>query len=202
MAMASGLSLGRGAPSTTGNQMLRQGNYASRPRALICKEDSFKKLFPEERYHIICTIGNMHERLMLLQWDKERREEDAVRMSKLMDLGAAMEDPASGGLWTDVLKMVARAHMSTDAHAPLLFRVNRQFETCWRLAAKTTAIDVAFFKMRVPVAMRTERMNLAIQVIKQRDELKMAAVLRLWTVKEASLECNPNTVFFNRGLDA
>ena len=66
-----------------------------------------------------------------------------------VDLQAKLDDPASGGEWDWPLRLIARWHCAIDVFAPVLFRVNRQFEYCWRLAVKTNAIDLKAHRLRL-----------------------------------------------------
>jgi len=58
------------------------------------------------------------------------------------NLQAALDDPVAGAQFDWPLRLIARHHMASDVAAPVLFRVCKKWEYCWRLAAKTTEIDV------------------------------------------------------------
>ena len=66
-----------------------------------------------------------------------------------VDLQALLDDPSSGAEWDWPLRLIARWHCAIDVFAPRLFRVNRQFEYCWRLAVKTNEIDLRAHKLRL-----------------------------------------------------
>ena len=66
-----------------------------------------------------------------------------------IDLQDMLDDPSSGGGWDWPLRLIARWHCAIDVHAPRLFRVNRQFEYCWRLAVKTNEIDLRAHRLRI-----------------------------------------------------
>jgi hypothetical protein len=100
-----------------------------------------------------------------------------------MDLDAAMNCPASGAVWGDAMRIVARAHMNVDPCAPVLFRVNKSFEYFWRLAANTTALDAAILRRRKA---RPAYVRQLLRVHERREELKIAAVLRYWAVERPS----------------
>ena len=63
------------------------------------------------------------------------------------DLQAALDDPVRGAEWDWPLRLIARWHCAIDIFAPVLFRVNKQFEYCWRLAVQTNQIDLRAHKM-------------------------------------------------------
>jgi len=77
----------------------------------------------------------------LMQMHNKMSAELAFRTSKRYDLQAALDDPVNGAQWDWPLRLIARWHCAQDVHAPVLFRVNKQFEYCWRLAIKTNEID-------------------------------------------------------------
>lgn len=109
-----------------------------------------------------------------------------------MDLGAAINCPVSGAAWGDVLRIVARAHMNVDPCAPQLFRVNRSFEYYWRLAAQTTALDMSRILVRSP-GLRSAHEKLAVNVHRVREDLKRAAIVRMWVVKSNYVAGDLNT---------
>ena len=76
----------------------------------------------------------------------EMSAEFAARTIVKYDLQAALDNPVTGAQWDWPLRLIARWHCATDVHAPVLFRVNKQFEYCWRLAVKTNEIDFKAFK--------------------------------------------------------
>lgn len=65
---------------------------------------------------------------------------------KRFDLGISLDDPIAGGTWDWPLRLIARFHCAIDVNAPVCFRVNRQFEYCWRLAVQTNKIDITAYK--------------------------------------------------------
>ena len=109
--------------------------------------DSFRgeqefKSFSRERRLVLLLCGTDAQRQVLQTWHRERTELDAKRAEARFDLGASMDDLVRGGEWERPLRLIARFHVMYDVHAPLLFRVNREFEYCWRLAVSTTATDL------------------------------------------------------------
>lgn len=78
----------------------------------------------------------------LTRMHQEMKHQLEFRMSKRYDLQAALDSPLNGGQWDWPLRLIARWHCAQDVHAPVLFRVNKQFEYCWRLAIKTNEIDL------------------------------------------------------------
>ena len=76
------------------------------------------------------------------------------------NLQAALDDPVTGAQFDWPLRLIARHHMASDPCAPVLFRVCKKWEYCWRLAAKTTEIDVRAARARgraLPGAAETQR---------------------------------------------
>jgi hypothetical protein len=57
------------------------------------------------------------------------------------DLQAAV-DEVRGAEWDWPLRLIARHHCAIDVNAPVLFRVSRRFEYCWRLAVETNRVDL------------------------------------------------------------
>lgn len=137
---------GAPSPMATAGRTLRtlqqvKAAHADRQAATPSRE-SFMSMPPAERLARACSERNPAVYITLSQWHNARCEEERIRAEKPFDLQAALDSPSSGDAWELVLRNVARWHMGTDVYAPLMFRVNRQFEYCWRLAGRTISIDI------------------------------------------------------------
>jgi hypothetical protein len=104
-------------------------------------EDRYKELQAAKRSAMLLAIEG-DAKAKLQGWENLKFINDVLRNSVRYNLGEALEDPVRGSEWDVPLRLIARFHVMYDINAPALFRVNRQFEYCWRLAVKTTEIDL------------------------------------------------------------
>lgn len=108
---------------------------------------------------------------------KDRGRLQPMLAAQPFDLQTALDSEGESVAWWDVLKIIARWHMNCDVFAERLFRVNRAFEYCWRLAARTTEIDVAALQRRCPLT----RVK-AVATLKTRQQLKLSFSTRFFYV--------------------
>lgn len=106
-----------------------------------------------------------------------------VRLEKPWDGGDSLDSPTNATEWTDVLRLVARAHFCVDPRALRLARVCKAFKHCWHVAEGCTAVDVqVIYSERLKpdhkeTLMERENRDETIAVYKAAEQLKMSYLL-------------------------
>jgi hypothetical protein len=89
------------------------------------------------------------------------------------DHDACVNCPVSGGVWEDVLRLVARWHMRVDLNAPRMERVCKRWKHFWQVAEGVFDIDVrrnllpGMTLFRIPGVPRT---RMSMKEVKQSRE--------------------------------
>lgn len=148
-------------------------------------EQAYKAFAAHERMSLASsTTSSATDRL--LEWHTEKVELDAVRASVSFDLQAALDGP-HGSEWDIPLRIIARYHFNSDVIAPRLYRVNKAFEYCWRLAKETTEINLKAEERNV-----LDRHSLSYHqqrdIVKQRKALQLNFLASGFRVKQCKLD--------------